>query len=376
MGRVDSRSEWGGEVEIIRDVVGVADSPTPDLASLRLDPPHFGGGRKMTISRIPAFPDVLAASERLHGHAVRTPVLRSAALDARAGRTVLLKCETLQHGGSFKFRGAYNRLSQLGVEERARGVVAYSSGNHAQGVALAARALGVAATIVMPADAPAIKLARTRDYGATVVTYDRFGESREAIASRIADMEGAILVPPFDDPDIVAGQGSCGVEFIEQAQEAGVVLETVLTAASGGGLAAGLALALEGLSPETRLYTVEPEHFDDHRRSLEAGARVSNAPGVVSMCDALMSPSPGAIPFAINRERLAGGLVVTEAEVARAIAYAFFELKLVVEPGGAVGLAALLAGKAPGSGDIGLVLSGGNVDPRVFEACLAGWPSA
>lgn len=326
------------------------------------------------MTRIPTFDDVLAASHRLDGHAVRTPVLRSAALDARAGRPVLLKCETFQHGGSFKFRGAFNRLSQLGAEERARGVVAYSSGNHAQGVALAARSLGIAATIVMPSDAPAIKLARTREYGANVVTYDRFGESREDIAAGIADREGATLVPPFDDPDIVAGQGSCGVEFVEQARDSGVTLETVLTAASGGGLAAGLALALERLSPDTRLYTVEPEHFDDYRRSLEAGERRANAPGFSSMCDALMSPSPGAIPFAVNRERLAGGLVVTEADVARAVAYACLELKLVVEPGGAVSLAALLAGKAPGAGAIGLILSGGNIDPHVLDRCLREWP--
>jgi threonine dehydratase len=326
------------------------------------------------VSRIPTADDVLAAARRLEGYAVRTPVLRSAALDARAGRTVLLKCETFQHGGAFKFRGAFNRLAQLSAEERGRGVVAYSSGNHAQGVALAARGLGIAATIVMPADAPAIKLARTRAYGATVVTYDRSSESREAIAAGIAERQGATLVPPFDDPDVVAGQGTCGVEFVEQAREVGVVLETVLTAASGGGLAAGLALALERLSRGTRLYTVEPEHFDDYRRSLDAGERLGNAPGGSSICDALMSPSPGLITFAVNRERLEGGLVVTESEVARAVAYAFFDLKLVVEPGGAVSLAALLAGKAAGSGPIGLVLSGGNMDSEILARCLKEWP--
>ena len=315
-----------------------------------------------------------AAAERLHGHAARTPVLGFDALDSRAGRPVLLKCETFQHGGSFKFRGAFNRLSQLSPDECTRGVVAFSSGNHAQGVALTARELGMAATIIMPADAPALKLARTRAYGATVVTYDRFGESREAIAGEIAEKSGATLVPPFDDPDIVAGQGTCGLEFVEQAADRGVELEFLMTGASGGGLAAGLALAFGEGSPNTRLYTVEPEHFDDYRRSLEAGERVSNAPGRVSMCDALMSPSPGAIPFAINRERFTGGLVVTEDEVARAVAYAFFELKLVVEPGGAVSLAALLAGKAPGSGAIGLILSGGNIDPDVLTRCLKEWP--
>jgi threonine dehydratase len=326
------------------------------------------------MTLVPTFDDVLAAALRLERHAVRTPVLRFAALDARAGRPVLLKCETFQHGGSFKFRGAFNRLSQLSPEERSRGVVAFSSGNHAQGVALAARSLGVAATIVMPADAPAIKLARTRAYGATVVTYDRFGESRETIAASIAERQGATLVPPFDDPDIVAGQGTCGLEFVEQAREADVALDAVLVGASGGGLTAGLALALHRLSLKTNLYTVEPEHFDDYRRSLEAGKRVANAPGAVSMCDALMSPTPGVIPFAINRERLAGGLVVTESEIARAVAYAFLELKLVVEPGGAAPLAALLAGKAPGSGSVGLIVSGGNIDPPVFARCLKEWP--
>jgi len=328
------------------------------------------------VPGIPTFDDVKSAVERLAGHAVRTPVLSSAALDARVGRKVLLKCEMFQHGGAFKFRGAYNRLSQLSAQQRAGGVVAFSSGNHAQGVALAARSLGVAATIVMPADAPAIKLARTREYGATVVTYDRFGESREAIAADIAERQGAVLVPPFDDPDIVSGQGTCGVEFVEQALEAGVSLGTVVTGASGGGLAAGLALAFERLSPGTRLYTVEPEHFDDYRRSLEAGTRQTNAGGAVSICDALMSPSPGVIPFAINLNRLVGGLVVTEAEVARAVAFAFFELKLVVEPGGAAPLAALLAGKAPGLDCIGLVLSGGNIDPDILDQCLKAWPNA
>ncbi len=336
--------------------------------------PHPFFTEEVELTRIPTFDDVLAASQRLDGQAVRTPVLRSAALDARAGRPVLLKCETFQHGGSFKFRGAFNRLSQLSPDERTRGVVAFSSGNHAQGVALAARELGMAATIVMPADAPALKLARTRNYGANVVTYDRFGESREAIAAEIAEKTGATLVPPFDDPDIVAGQGTCGLEFIEQAMDLGVELEVLMTGASGGGLAAGLALAFGGRSAITRLYTVEPEHFDDYRRSLEAGERVSNAPGHVSMCDALMSPTPGAIPFAINRERFTGGLVVTENEVARAVAYAFFELKLVVEPGGAVSLAALLAGKAPGSGATGLTLSGGNIDPVALARCLREWP--
>ncbi len=326
------------------------------------------------MTRIPTADDVLAAADRLRDHAVRTPVLRSADLDARAGRLVLLKCETFQHGGSFKFRGAYNRLSQLDPEERPRGVVAFSSGNHAQGVALAARDLGMAATIVMPADAPEIKLRRTRDYGARVVTYDRFGESREAIGAAISAETGATLVPPFDDPDIVAGQGSVGVEFAEQARGLGVALETLMTGASGGGLLAGLTLAFERLSPATKITVVEPEAFDDFGRSLQAGERVTVPPGAASMCDSLMSSSPGAIPFAITQTRVSGALTVTETEVARAVAYAFLELKLVVEPGGAVSLAALLAGKAAGRGPAGLILSGGNIDPAVLQRCLEEWP--
>ena len=326
------------------------------------------------MSRIPTFDDVLAAAARIEGHAVHTPVLRSPALDDRAGRIVLLKCEAFQRSGSFKFRGAYNRLSQLDAGERPRGVVAFSSGNHAQGVALAARELGIAATIVMPADAPAIKLARTRDYGARVVTYDRFGESREAIGAAIAAETGATLVPPFDDPDIVAGQGTCGLEFAGQAREFGVELSAVVTGASGGGLLAGTALAFERLSPATKIVVVEPESFDDYRRSLQAGERVTVKPATASMCDALMSPSPGVIPFAINLPRVGEALTVTELEVARAVAFAFFELKLVVEPGGAVSLAALLAGKVAGAGPVGLILSGGNIDPEVLAHCLKEWP--
>ncbi len=323
---------------------------------------------------LPDFAAVAAAAARLEGVAVRTPLLSSAELDRRIGRRVLLKAETLQLGGAFKFRGAYNRLSQLDAAGRRAGVVAFSSGNHAQGVALAARRIGCPALIVMPADAPAMKLRRTREYGAEVVTYDRRTESREVLAARLAQERGAALVPSFDDPDIIAGQGTCGLEFVEQARAAGVRMDAVLAPAGGGGLIAGMALAFEELSARTRLYAAEPAGFDDHVRSLAAGERLANAPGARSVCDALLAPEPGELTFAINRDRLVGGVVVDDAEVARAIAFAFQELKLVLEPGGAVALAALLAGRAPEGDTLGIVLSGGNVDGELFARCLAEWP--
>jgi threonine dehydratase len=324
-----------------------------------------------TQTRLPGFPDVREAATRIAGHARRTPLLAATPLDERTGGRILLKLETLQHTGSFKFRGAYNRLARLDPAQRAAGVVAFSSGNHAQGVAAAARLLGIRATIVMPADAPRVKLDNTRALGAEVVTYDRLHESREAIAARLAEGRGAVLVPSFDDPDIIAGQGTVGLELAEQAAELGVVLDDVVVCTSGGGLVAGTALALHALSPATRVWTAEPEGHDDHRRSLAAGRRVANAPGTRSFCDALLAPEPGRLTFEINRRLVAGGLAVSDDEVRTAIACAVRTLKLVVEPGGAVALAAVLSGRLETWGrTVAVVLSGGNVDDALLAEIL------
>ncbi len=325
--------------------------------------------------RVPVFEDVVAAGQRLEGRARRTPLLGGTALDAALGQRVFLKLETLQHTGSFKFRGAFNRLVQLDAAQRGAGVVAFSSGNHAQGVAAAARLLGIHATIVMPSDAPRTKLARTRALGAEIVEYDRLNESREEIAAAIATRSGAVLVPSFDDPDIIAGQGTVGLEIATQCAIASVVPDDVLVCCSGGGLVAGVALAVKHHFPDCRVWTVEPEGFDDHRRSLEAGERLRNAAGPQSICDALLAPMPGEITFEINRRLLAGGLVVTDQEVRAAVAFAARELKLVVEPGGAVALAALLAGKLTSSGRTSVaVLSGGNIDDVQLMEILARQP--
>jgi threonine dehydratase len=321
---------------------------------------------------LPEFADVRAAAARLAGHAQRTPLLAGSPLDERCGGRILLKLETLQHTGSFKFRGAYNRLSQLDPTQRAAGVVAFSSGNHAQGVAAAARLLGIAATIVMPADAPRVKMQNTIALGADVVTYDRLRESREAIAARLAAERGAVLVPSFDDPDIIAGQGTVGVEIAEQAAALGVQVDDLLVCTSGGGLVAGTALAMHALSPGTRVWCAEPEGHDDHRRSLASGRREANAPGTRSICDALLAPEPGVLTFEINRRLLAGGVAASDEEVRAAIAYAARTLKLVVEPGGAVALAAVLAGKVETRGrTVAAVLSGGNVDDELLRDVLA-----
>lgn len=324
------------------------------------------------MTRIPDVDDVRAAARRLAGHARRTPLLAATPLDGLTGGRILLKLETLQHTGSFKFRGAWNRLSQLDESQRAAGVVAYSSGNHAQGVAEAARRLGIRATIVMPADAPRVKLQATRDMGAEVVTYDRASESREQIAERLATGRGAVLVPSFDDPDVIAGQGTVGLEIAEQAADLGLVLDDVVVCCSGGGLTAGIALALEELAPQARVWTAEPAAHDDHRRSLEAGRRQRNEPGVpASICDALLAPMPGELTFAINQSRLAGGLVASDDEVRRAMAFAARRLKLVVEPSGAVALACVLAGKVPVQDrTVAVTVSGGNVEDALLAQVL------
>jgi threonine dehydratase len=319
---------------------------------------------------------IRAAAGRLAGHAVVTPLLESPAVNARLGGRLLIKAEPLQRTGSFKFRGAFNALAQLDAEERRNGVVAWSSGNHAQGVAAAAQALGAPAVIVMPSDAPAIKLANTREYGAEIVLYDRASEDREAIGRRIAAERGARIIAPYDEPLVIAGQGTCGLEIAAQAAERGVHLDALLIPCGGGGLTAGCCIALAVMSPATAVMTVEPEGFDDTKRSLAAGQRLGNTPGAASFCDALLAPLPGEITFAINRRHLAGALVVTDRETAGAMALAFSGFKLVVEPGGAVALAAILAGKFDIAGRcVAVIASGGNVDPASFSAALANAPS-
>ncbi len=321
----------------------------------------------------PRFEDILDAADRLEGHAVKTPLLQSDALDEAVGGRVFVKAEALQRTGSFKFRGAYNRLSRLSAWERRRGVVAYSSGNHAQGVAAAAKLVGCPALIVMPADAPRIKVEATLDYGAEVVTYDRYTESREDIAERIAHERGAVVVPAFDDPFIIAGQGTAGLEAARQLQALGLKADRLLCPGSGGGLMAGIALSFERLSPATRLYVVEPQGYEDHAASLAAGRPVRVAAAGPSLCDALMAPEPGAITFAVNSPRLAGALAATDSEALAAMAFAFRHLKLVLEPGGSVALAALLsAGAAKDPGVTLVIASGGNVDPGVYRQALGG----
>jgi threonine dehydratase len=321
---------------------------------------------------LPTSTDVDAAAQRLHGIALRTPLLTSPVLDALTGARVFLKAETLQRTGSFKFRGAYNKLASLAEDQRAGGVVAFSSGNHAQGVAAAAGLLGMRAVIVMPVDAPRAKRERTAALGAEVVLYDRARDDREAIARRIATERGAVLVPPYDDALVIAGQGTAGREIIEDLAELGLAPDLVLVTASGGGLTAGIALAVKARVPQARVFTAEPDGFDDHARSFRSGQREANAALTGTICDALMARTPGEITFAINRSLVGEGVTASEQEVARAVAFAFHELKLVVEPGGAVALAALMANKVDVKGKVAVaVLSGGNVDPELFHRLVA-----
>lgn len=317
----------------------------------------------------PGYGSIVGAAQRLDGVAVVTPLLESPALNELCGGRVLVKAEMLQRTGSFKFRGAYNRLSQLDATERAPGVVAYSSGNHGQGVALAARLLGLAATIFMPASAPAIKQDATRRHGADVILDDGGRAALEAAAERLAEERGATLVRPFDDPEIIAGQGTVGREIAAQAKALGVVPEVVLVPCSGGGLAAGTAAALARELPGTGVVAVEPEGYDDTRRSLAAGERLSNPPGARSMCDALLVPIPGALTFPINARLLAGAVAVAEGDTAAAMVALFLHLKLVAEPSGAIALAACLD-PAEHHGVRVVVASGGNVDAALFTEVL------
>ncbi len=315
--------------------------------------------------------DIEAAAERLQGIAVATPLISSRPLDDLAGGKVLIKPECLQLTGSFKIRGAYNLMSRLTAEQAARGVVAWSSGNHAQGVAAAGSLLGIRTAIVMPEDSPVVKIERTRALGGETILYDRYTGDREAIARAIAAERGSELVPSYDHADIIAGQGTVGLELSRQAQEQGLALDQVLICCGGGGLSSGSAIAIKALFPDCDVYAVEPTDFDDTARSLQAGERVFNLASARSICDALQASTPGRMTFEINRKLLRGGLSVTDAEVGAAMRFAFSNLKLVVEPGGAVALAAALASKVDLRGKTtAVVLSGGNVDRALFSEIM------
>ncbi len=312
---------------------------------------------------VPDFSDVQAAAERIAPHAIRTPLVESWQLNALTGGRVFLKLETLQRTGSFKFRGACNRLAIIPQDARARGVVAFSSGNHAQGVAAAAQLLAMPALIVMPSDAPRPKIEGTRAFGAEIVEYDRVRDDREAIASKICAERGAVLIKPFDDAGIIAGQGTVGLEIAKACAHLDVALDEVLVPCSGGGLVSGTALALRGAGSAAKVHSVEPENFAGLKLSLEAGQRVKAAGGALSIADALMAPIPGEIVFAVAQGLLAPGLTISDAELKTAVAFAAEKLKLLVEPGGAAALAALLAEKIETKNrSLALVLSGGNAD--------------
>ena len=322
-------------------------------------------------ARTPSYADIVAAGQRLRGVAVRTPLLEARSLNAEIGGRILVKAEVLQRTGSFKFRGAYNRISQLSPDEIRRGVVAFSSGNHAQGVSAAAQMMETPATVVMPDSTPDIKVARCRGYGAEVVLHQGDRASMEARTLALAEERGLTLVPPFEDGMVIAGQGTVGAEIADQVALLGPAPDAILVPCGGGGLTAGIALALEARLPASRLYTVEPQGFDDTARSLEAGERLANAPGTQSICDALLVPRPGEQTFAINRRRVAQGLTVSDAAVLKAMAALFGHFKIVAEPGGAVALAALLSGAFDGRGKtVVVVATGGNVDPQVFIKAL------
>jgi threonine dehydratase len=331
----------------------------------------------MMPTALPTFDDVQRATERVAPHIVRTPMLRSSALDEIARGTVLVKAEPLQLTGSFKIRGALNRILCLSDAERRAGVVAWSSGNHAQGVAAAAGMFEVPAVIVMPSDAPALKIENTRQLGADVVLYDRATEDREVISYDIAAKRGLTVIPSYDDPHIIAGQGTLGLEAFAQAQDLGIGIDHVVVPVSGGGLIAGVGLAARAARPDVRIYSAEPAAYDDHARSIAAQSRATNSSKANALCDALLAPTPGELTWRINASQLSAGYAVTDDDVCAAMAFAFRHLKLVIEPGGAVALAAILSGRhqTPGAATL-VVVSGGNVDRATYRACLSRGESA
>ncbi|WP_296080844.1 threonine/serine dehydratase [uncultured Agrobacterium sp.] len=313
-----------------------------------------------------------AARQRMNGEAIRTPLMSSPFLDEIAGRKVLIKPECLQRTGSFKFRGGWSAVSALQPDVRKRGVIAFSSGNHAQGVALAASLHGVPAVIIMPRDAPAIKIENTKAYGAEVVLYDRANEDRDAIGAKLSEERGLTLIRPYDEPLVIAGQGTVGLEIAEQAQEASIEKAEVLVCCGGGGLTSGIALALEAKAPGFKVRTAEPEHFDDVARSLASGKIERNAALSGSICDAIITPQPGNITFPILKRLCGAGIAVTEEEALRAMVLAFQRLKIVVEPGGAVALAAaLFHGDELETDTVIAIASGGNVDAAIMADALS-----
>jgi len=326
----------------------------------------------MDKQQVPDYQQIVAAADRISGEAIRTPLIENSQLNKITGANIFLKAESLQRTGSFKFRGAYNAISLLDKKTAGDQIVASSSGNHAQGVAEAARILGYKATIVMPDDAPATKLERTQRSGADVVFFDRAKGERDRVADETLQRLGGSFIHPFDNVDVIAGQGTVGLEIAETLDERGLKLDRVLVCTGGGGLTAGVALAVNKWFPGAKIHSVEPEGFEDYKRSLESGCLETNAQSAGSICDAIIVPSPGKIGFEVNRHLLSEGLVVSDEEALKAVRFAFHELKLIVEPGGAVTLAALLqAGKRWQGETIAAVLSGGNMDGNILAKALS-----
>ena len=321
---------------------------------------------------IPTYDDVVSAAATIKGEAIRTPLMRCDALDAATGCKVFVKPENLQRTGSFKFRGAYNAISKLSDEDRAKGILANSSGNHAQGVGEVARLFGCSATIIMPADAPVMKVERTKALDAKVVHFDRANEDRESVLKRVQDETGHIIVHPFNNSMVIAGQGTAGLEIVEDIKDIDEKLNRMIVCTGGGGFTAGVALVVNYHFPQAKIHACEPEGFDDYKRSLESGKLEQNTKKAGSVCDAIIAPSPGNIGFEINKKLLHSGLVVSDQEALDAVKFAFEELKLVVEPGGAVALAAVLKYGKDWAGDsVAITLSGGNIDPDLFARAIS-----